>query len=56
MPTTRPIDKGQDHSQWWKEQDLPEGEIPAGPAANNHDNAGKNKFEEEQHPVRHPGD
>ena len=56
MPVTRPSDGGKDNAQWWKDEQLPEGEIPEGPAANNHDNAGKNKFKEEQNPVRHPGD
>jgi hypothetical protein len=56
MPTTRPDDKGKDRSDWWRGTPPPEGDIPEGPAANNKDNAGKNKFEEEQLPTRHPGD
>lgn len=56
MPTTRPSDRGHDHSQWWKDE-TPEqerGEIPEGPTANNKDGAGKNKFDQEQEPVEHP--
>jgi hypothetical protein len=54
MPTTRPSDKGQDRSQWWKDQQEQEGEIPEGPTANNKDASGKNKFDEEMEPVKHP--
>jgi hypothetical protein len=56
MPATRPSDKGKDSSQWWKdapEEDF-EGEIPDGPTANNKDASGKNKFDEEQLPVKFP--
>jgi hypothetical protein len=56
MPITRPQEKGKDNAQWWKDAPEDEGEIPEGPAANNKDNAGKNKFEQEQMPVRKPGD
>lgn len=56
MPVTRPSDKGQDRSQWWKDEtdEQLEGEIPEGPTANNKDASGKNKFNEEQHPVKRP--
>jgi hypothetical protein len=54
MPTTRPSDEAKDTSQWWKDAPPERGEIPEGPTANNKDNAGKNKFKEEQNPVRHP--
>jgi hypothetical protein len=54
MPTTRPEDKGQDRADLWRGTQPPEGEIPEGPAANNKDNAGKNKYKQEQNPTRHP--
>jgi len=56
MPTTRPTDKGKDHSQWWKDAppELEEGDIPADQTAGNKDNAGKRKFDQEQEPVKHP--
>ena len=56
MPSTRPSDTGKDKSQWWKDESGPElkGEIPEGPTANNKDASGKNKFDEEMEPVKHP--
>jgi hypothetical protein len=56
MSTTRPTDKGQDNSQWWKDSspEQQEGEIPEGPDANNKQGAGKNKFDQEQETVKHP--
>ena len=54
MPVTRPADKADDQSQWWKDEPMPEGDVPEGPAANNKDGQGKNKFDQEQHPVRRP--
>jgi hypothetical protein len=56
MPTTRPSDKGHDNSQWWKDAspEQQEGEITPGPTANNKDASGKNKFDQEQEPVKHP--
>jgi hypothetical protein len=54
MPSTRPSDEGQDKSQWWKDEPLPEGDVPEGPTANNKDAQGKNKFNQEQHPVKRP--
>ncbi len=56
MPTTRPTDKGEDRSQWWKDEspEQVEGEITPGPTAFNKDNAGKNKFDQEQEPIKHP--
>ena len=55
MPTTRPSDKNQDRSQWWKDEQQPEteGEKPRGPGDDNAI-AGKTKFDEEQHPIRNP--
>jgi hypothetical protein len=54
MPTTRPSDEGKDKAQWWKDAPQEQGEIPEGPTANNKDASGLNKFDEEQHEVRHP--
>ena len=56
MPTTRPSDKNQENAQWWKDapEELEEGEIPEGPTAFNKDASGKNKFDQEQEPVKHP--
>jgi hypothetical protein len=56
MPTTRPSDKDHENAQWWKEapDELEEGEIPDGPTAFNKDGSGKNKFDQEQEPVKHP--
>lgn len=56
MPTTRPSDKGEDDGQWWKDQPVEEqrGTIPEGPTANNKDGSGKNKFDQEMEPVKHP--
>ena len=56
MPATRPSDKGHDNSQWWKDAppEQQEGEITPGPTANNKDASGKNKFDQEQEPVKHP--
>jgi hypothetical protein len=56
MPIIRPQEKGKDNAQAWKDAPDERGEIPEGPAANNKNNAGKNKFEQEQMPVREPGD
>ena len=54
MTVTRPRDKNKDRAQWWKDQPPPKGEIPDGPTANNQDNAGKKKFDEEMEPIKHP--
>ena len=56
MSTTRPSDRGQDRSQWWKDEtpEQQEGEITPGPTANNKDASGMNKFDQEQEPVKHP--
>jgi hypothetical protein len=54
MPTTRPSDKNKDNAEWWKDTGDEEGEIPEGPTANNKDASGKNKFDQEQHPVKYP--
>ena len=56
MPTTRPSDTNKDNAQWWKDEtdEQQEGETPEGPTANNKNASGKNKFDQEQHPVRRP--
>jgi hypothetical protein len=56
MPTTRPSEKGKDRAQWWKDAppEQQEGEIKPGPTAYNKDASGKNKFDQEQEPVKHP--
>jgi hypothetical protein len=56
MPPRRPSDKGNDDAQWWKNAtpEQMEGDLKEGPAANNKDAAGRNKFDQEQEPVKHP--
>jgi len=56
MPEARPSDQGKDKAQWWKNAspDQMEGEDGPGPAAYNNQNAGKNKYDEEMEPTKHP--
>lgn len=56
MPTTRPSDKGKDNAQWWKDStpEQQEGDIPQGPSDFNKDASGKNKYDQEQEPTKHP--
>ena len=56
MPTTRPSDQGDDKSQWWKDAspEQMEGDVPEGPTANNKGKSGKNTFDQEMEPVKHP--
>jgi hypothetical protein len=55
MPTSRPKDRNQDKSQWWKEGEKEDAETNRDPRDPKTDSRmGKNKFMEEQHPTQRP--